>query len=252
MARNMAGHRAMAEAKREGGNPAALDALAFAAAGTETIAGVSLNPCTQGTIIAMQMAGDLFEDIIKSDNLGKDEAELVQTGIAAIIFRDSVAAYRELRTNGIANIYREAMVIIWEMPLEESMKLTGHVQQEIAIFNRLNGQPSAQPGKPVESGGLSDKRSPQPVTPSQPSTGLCPTTDSASTMPSGHSQSPQPYPCSQPATSEPVETPDPTTQPAPALEHGTVPELSSKKTTPSSKNLPVRLAGNSELQIPNS
>jgi len=210
----MAGHRATAEAKKEGGNPASMNALALAAAGPETVAGVALKPCTQGTIIAMQMAGNLFEDIIKKEALGEDEAELIQTGIAAIIFRDSIDAYRELRANGLDNIYQEAMAIIWEMPLEESMRLTGHVQAEIAIFNRLNGQPSPQPGKPVESGGLSDKRSPQPVTPSQPSTGLCPITASASTMPSGHSQSQQPSPYSQPAMSEPVATQAPTTPPA--------------------------------------
>lgn len=225
---HVASMRAMDAAKKQGGDPSTMEALADAAGGPEMIAGVKLLPCTQGTILAMQIAGDLMEPYFEAEGLDPDEAELIQAGIAALIFRDQLLAYRELKTNGLRRIYTAAQELVWAMSLEESLPLTKHVNDQLAIFNQLNGGGSdvPEPGKPTGSGALSDAVNPQPETPSPASTGLCQTTTLPSTMPSGSSPSPQPSPSSPPETNVKAETPGQTTPPVKDSMPGTAPSNS--------------------------
>ena len=151
----VAGQRASAEAKKQGCDPAALDALAGATMGPVIIGNIVLKPASEGTFITLRKIATLFQQ--RADSLGMphadDEAnpgerELYELGLASLVFADSRRVFRELNIGNLPALMNEAMDLIFELPLETQVRLKHHIEAQMQEINRLSGDAAAEkPGK---------------------------------------------------------------------------------------------------------
>ncbi len=202
---HLAGMRAADAARSQGADPAAIDAFAAATAGPALIAGRSLQPASQGTIWTLQRVARLFA--AWADATGMASApdpdapgtrELLELGLATLVFCDARAVWRELDSGDIAPLIAAAEDMMWELPLADQLALQAHFRTEMDRIRSLSGGAAADsedtaqkktPGLPAA--GLSNA---MPIRPqaqaSPPSNGSPANTASPSPMPYGPPHSP--------------------------------------------------------------
>jgi len=156
---SIAGQRASAAAKKQGCDPAALDALAAATAGPVNIAGFDLKPATEGTFITLRKTAWMFVAHaercglpICNDPENPGERELYELGLATLVFTDARRVFRELNAGRLPQLMAEAMDIIFELSLEDQKRLKEHIEAQMEEIARLSGEAVEKPGKPLDLG----------------------------------------------------------------------------------------------------
>lgn len=152
----VAGQRASAEAKKQGCDPAALDALAGATMGPVKIGHIVLKPASEGTFITLRKIATMFQkhaDALgmphSDDEASPGERELIELGLASLVFSDSRRVFRELNIGNLPALMNEALDLIFELPLETQVRLKHHIEKQMQEIDRLSGASATEkPGKP--------------------------------------------------------------------------------------------------------
>lgn len=182
---SVAGQRAAEKAKAQGCDPEALDSLARATSGPVEIAGMKLNPPSEGTFITLRKIASMFQkhaDAIglphSEDPESPGERELYELGLASLTFADPRRVFRELNIGNLPKLMTEAMDLIFELPLADQVALKNHIESAMEEIARLAGDGAAKPvvGKPGAAGHSPGKTSPAGEPPSPPSSGSSPNT----------------------------------------------------------------------------
>lgn len=186
--------RAADAARKQGGNPTAIDALAGATAGPVTIAGFTLKPATEGTIWTLKRVAREFR--AWADGLGMPHAtgpengtrEMLELGLSTLVFADARACWIQIEEGNFPALISQADTIMWEMDLATTRALEAHFQKQMESIRALTPDAEDRPGKPPETGenGTSPEMPTQPeAADSPPSSGSPPSMPSPSPQPSG-------------------------------------------------------------------
>lgn len=147
--------------------------MADATSPNKVVAGYELKPASQGTIFAMQEVAKKFEEYATEEEIqssGDVEnpgvQELLEVGLAVLVFADARRCYDVARNGGISDLRYEAEGIVWDLPIEVAMELSTHFSHEMSRVKELTGEKEAsQPGKPQTStGSLNNEKNPPQVT----------------------------------------------------------------------------------------
>lgn len=207
---HLASMRAAEAARKQGSDPLTTSALATATAGPVVIAGFTLHPASQGTIWTLQRAAREFT--AWADALGMTAAEdperpetreLIELGLATLIFCDPRACWNELECGGLEDMILRAESLIWNLEVSSQIKLQEHFQSQMERLGQLasDGEDAGKKSEPVQGNGSSPTPAISPVaTPSPPSSVSPPSMESPSSEPSGTSASPSPSSCCPPVT----------------------------------------------------
>lgn len=199
---HLAGMRAADAARAQGADPAAIAAFAAATAGPVTIAGRVLEQASQGTIWTLQRIAREFTDWADAKGLpvspdpdkSPGTRELIELGIATLVFIDSRTIWTALDEGRAQEIYRQAENMMWEIPLAEQLVLQRHFRAEMDRIRVISGDDAPAPEKktapPVQPGVSSAMPIQPPAPASPPSNGSPPSTGSPSLMPCGAPPSP--------------------------------------------------------------
>lgn len=193
---HLAGMRATEKARSQGGNPAAIDAVAAATAGPVEIAGFLLQPASQGTIWTLKRVAREFT--AWADSLGMPVStnpdapgtrEMIELGLATLIFCDSRQSWIELESGRLEALISRADALIWTVGINDLLALQNHFQVQMDRLGALTpNDEETTPGKlnpaPV-SGSLPDPATPPAAVDLPPSNGLPPSMPSLSPMPFG-------------------------------------------------------------------
>lgn len=193
---HLAGMRAAEAARSQGADPVAIAAFAAATAGPVAIAGRSLQQASQGTIWALQRVAREFaawaSDAGLASSANTDEPgtrELIELGLATLVFSDARAVWRTLDTGDIGPLIAAAEDLMWELPLAEQLALQSHFRAEMDRIRSLSGgsQDEAPEKKtPAPAAGPSSAiATPPPAQAWPPSNGSSPNTASPLQMPCG-------------------------------------------------------------------
>lgn len=196
---HLAGMRAAEAARNQGADPLAVTAFASATAGPVAIAGRQLQPASQGTIWALQRVAREFAKW--ADDAGVPESpdpeapgtrELIELGLATMVFCDARAVWRELDRGDIGPLIASAEDMMWDMPLSDQLALQSHFRAEMDRIRDLAGgsQQDQTPQKktppaPASVGPSSATPIPRQAPASPPSNGSQANTESASPLPCG-------------------------------------------------------------------
>ena len=206
---HLAGLRAADTAREQGSDTAATEALASATAGPTTIAGRPLQQATQGTIWTLQRVAREYARWARDHGIepsaSPDEPgtrELIELGLATLVFCDARACWRELDVGNLALLISRAEDMMWRMPLSDQMALQAHFATEMDRIRHLSGGPDPEPKKkplaPLMPPGPSNEMPiPPPAQASPPSSGSPPNTACHSRMPFGPPPSSSPSSYSQ-------------------------------------------------------
>ena len=194
---HIAGIRAEEKARAEGGDTAAIAAIANATVGPVTIAGHTLAPASQGTVWTLQRLARDFQAYADTNGLATPEAmasptnQLVQLGLTLLVFLNPRAVWRDLETGKLADLIARADDMMWSMPLTDQVALQSHFRAQMAAINALAPEEDL-PGKSltedpssITSGTSPETPTPQPVRDSPPSSGSVLNTALPSPLPSG-------------------------------------------------------------------
>lgn len=191
---HLAGMRAGAAARRQGGDPQAIAALATATAGPVHIGEFILHPASQGTVWTLQRVAREFHEWanalgmpIASATEPDGTREILELGLSTLVFADSLRAWQLMEAGKLEDLISEAEQIMWSVPVDIYRALENHFDREMARIRGLNPD-EAPKKKPMET----DASGTSPVTPilpvatqSPPSNGCVPSIPSLSPMPSG-------------------------------------------------------------------
>jgi hypothetical protein len=179
---HLAGMRAAEAARKQGGNPAAIDALATATAGPVRIAGFDLYPASQGTIWTLKRVARQFT--AWADRMGMPIAtdpddpgtrEMIELGLATLVFCDSQQCWIDLETGKLEELIARADHLIWKVGVNDLLGLQDHFQTQMARLGQLSADDEEPtPGKlqPVGANGISpETATPPAVAESPPSNG---------------------------------------------------------------------------------
>ena len=150
-----AGIRADAEAKKQGCDPTALEALGAATCGPVEVGGIVLKPASEGTFITLRKIAAMFANYadalglpVSADDDNPGERELYELGLASLVFADSRRVFRELNAGKLPSLMNQAMDLIFEMPMSDQVAIKEHIQSAMEEINRLSGTATTAPGKP--------------------------------------------------------------------------------------------------------
>jgi hypothetical protein len=152
---SVAGQRASAEAKKQGCDPRALDAVATATMGPVMIGNITLYPASEGTFITLRKLATMFARHadaiglpISDDNDNPGERELYELGLATLVFMDSKRVFRELTAGRLPQLIEQGFDLIFEQSLENQIVLKIHIEEQMNEIRRLSGEEATTPGKP--------------------------------------------------------------------------------------------------------
>lgn len=192
---HVAGMRARAAAKRQGGNPLAEAAFGSATAGPRQIGGFTVHPATEGTVwtlrrIAREFAAwaNALGMPIAADDEPEGTREMFELGLSTLVFMDSRRVWTALDAGGLEDLIGEADALFWDVPLETKRELERFFRGQMDVIRDLSGPGEAPKKKSPEADGSGispEMPSPPPVPPSPASNGFAPNTAPTSPMPSG-------------------------------------------------------------------
>ena len=191
---HMAGMRAAAAARKQGGDPAAITALAAATAGPVIVGGFALHAASQGTVWTLQRVAREFADWAKrmrmpiaGDHEPDGTREILELGLSTLVFMDSMRVWHLLETGRLEDLIAEAEQLMWQVPVDIYRQLENHFDREMGRIRALRGGEEA-PKKPTppDGSGISPVMPIPPAEPpSPPLNGSAPNTDYLSPMPYG-------------------------------------------------------------------
>ena len=191
---HLAGMRASAAARKQGGDPAAITALATATAGPVLIGTFKLWPASQGTVWTLQRVAREFSawaNALGMPKAGDHEPdgtrEILELGLSTLVFADSLRVWHMLETGRLEDLISEAEQLMWEVPVDVYRSLENHFDREMGRIRRLHTEdaPKKKPATQAESGTSPVIPIPPTATPSHPSNGCVPSMGFHSPMPSG-------------------------------------------------------------------
>lgn len=152
---HLAAMRAAETARKQGGNPAAIAAVASATAGAVEIGGFRLMPASEGTIWTLKRAAVEFRAWADAHGLPRagDDApdgtrEMLELGLSILIFCDSRRCWIDLETSGIGLLIVRADELVWDLNVETSRALERHFQREMQRIRELTpADEDTPPGK---------------------------------------------------------------------------------------------------------
>jgi hypothetical protein len=149
---HLAGMRAAEAARKQGGDPQAAEAMAWATASPVRIAGYELRPASQGTLWTLRRLAREFSawaDAIGMPKAAPGEAdgsrECIEMGLTMLAFTDSLRVWDLLETERLGELITEAEKLIHRVPLEDYRKLERHFQMQMERIHGLT--PEAVPEK---------------------------------------------------------------------------------------------------------
>lgn len=157
---HLAGMRAAEAARQQGGNPAAIAAVATATAGPTEIGGFLLAPATEGTIWTLQRLAREFRSW--ADALGMQPSadgaepgtrEMLELGLSTLAFCDARATWKAMECGELESLIVRADAMIWETPVEILTKLETHFRREMQRIRNLTPAAEDAPGKQETAGG---------------------------------------------------------------------------------------------------
>lgn len=193
---HMAGMRAAAAARKQGGDPAAIEAIASATAGPVEIGGHRLHPASEGTVWTLRRVAREFAAWAErvgmpaaADDEPDGTREMLELGLSTLVFCDSLRCWNLLEAGRLESLILEAEELMWATPVRVYRELENHFHREMDRIRALStsaGEPP--PKKPMAadaSGTSTGTPIPPEATPSPPSNGWRPSTAFPSPMPSG-------------------------------------------------------------------
>ena len=157
---HLAGMRAAEKARKDGGNPEAIAALATATAGPVTLAGYDLYPASQGTIWTLKRVAreftawaDLLKMPVSPDPDAPGTREMIELGLATLVFADSQRCWIDLESGKLEELITRADAMIWQLGVEDLLGLQNHFQTQMERLGNLSaGDEAPTPGKPPTAG----------------------------------------------------------------------------------------------------
>ncbi len=119
---------------------------------------IELKPASEGTFITLRKLATMFEKYADARGMPKSEdedspgeRELIELGLASLVFSDSRRVFRELNIGNLPSLMNEALDLIFELPLETQLNLKHHIEKQMREINRLTGGADVvTPGKQEE------------------------------------------------------------------------------------------------------
>lgn len=192
---HLAGMRARAAARKQGGNPLAETALASVTCGPREIGGFTVYPATEGTVWTLRRVAREFK--AWADGIGMPVAgdgepdgtrEMLELGLTTLVFMDARKAWMALEAGSLEELIVAAERLFWNTPLCEQRELEAHFRQQMDFIRGLSGDGEAVKKKSPETDGCGVSRetpNPAPVPPSHPLSGCVPNTAPMPPMPFG-------------------------------------------------------------------
>lgn len=192
---HMAGMRAAAAARKQGGDPAAIEAIASATAGPVEIGGHRLYPASEGTVWTLRRVAREFAAWAArvgmpaaAENEPDGTREMLELGLSTLVFCDSLRCWNLLELGKIETLIVEAEELMWAKPVSVYRELEQHFHREMERIRSLSTTEVPAPKKPMPadaSGTSTGMPTPPEATPSPRSNGCPPNTAFPSPMPSG-------------------------------------------------------------------
>jgi hypothetical protein len=152
---HLAGMRAAEKARKDGGNPDAVAALATATAGPVTLAGYDLYPASQGTIWTLKRVAreftawaDALGMPVSADPDAPGTREMIELGLATLVFADSQHCWVDLESGKLEELITRADAMIWKVEISDLLGLQNHFQSQMERLGKLSsGDEAPTPGK---------------------------------------------------------------------------------------------------------
>lgn len=157
---HLAGMRAAEKARAQGGNPAAIDAVAAATCGPVRIGAFEIYPPTEGTVWTLKRLAREFA--AWADALGMPSAadgedngsrEMLELGLSTLAFVDSRQTFQYLEAGRLEDLILRAEKLMWETPVEVTKQLSAHFESGMARLRELNSGDEEAPKKPIAADG---------------------------------------------------------------------------------------------------
>lgn len=157
---HLAGMRAAEAARKQGGNPAAIDAVAAATAGPVEIGGFLLYPATEGTVwtlkrLAREFAAWADKWQVPRAAPGAEDGyrELLELGLSTLAFCDSRQTFLDLEAGKLELLILKAEAMMWETPVEITKALAAHFEAGMQRIKDLNSDEEEPVKKSQATGG---------------------------------------------------------------------------------------------------
>jgi hypothetical protein len=141
---HLAGMRAAEAARKQGGDPEVITAIASATAGPLQIGPHTLRPASQGTIWTLQRVAREWQAYADAraipasgDAQNPGTREMLELGLATLAFCDARETWRTLDRGELETLIARAEELMWETPADVQLALQAHFTREMERIGRL-------------------------------------------------------------------------------------------------------------------